>query len=297
MLAAALAVAQTKTLEKAAIEVGVGTASAIYKRIQSLTQLLGEPLFLNTEEGMALTEAGQAFYPDALRAVELALLAEERVTALVNIKAGRLLVGHSTYLPPKLLSAILNLSFDDMQIEHISSLTQSVVQRVTEGTLHAGFGYLPVAHPDLLTRVLFEEPLMVCLRANHPLAQRAFLRPVELESEPVIAIGREPLPEMHSEIESYFAGFGIELRIVADAFGVTEAVSLVEQGAGICFAGGTSISRPGVVVKPLSPQTITRKCGIFVREDNRHSLIESFVDSTVRKIGVPPLPGSAQLKK
>jgi hypothetical protein len=42
---------------------------------------------------------------------------------------------------------------------------------------------------------------------------------------------------MHGEIEAFFSGFGISLRIVADAFAPPEAVGMVEHGIGICMVG------------------------------------------------------------
>lgn len=283
MLAAVIAVAENKTLEKAAAVLGLSTASAVHKRIKATNAIFEADLFISAGEGLALTEEGKTLYDDALRALGQTLLAEEKLIALIKLKAGRLLIGHCTYLPPKLLAAVvkLDLSSDpDMpiQIDHRPSFTEMVVKGVTDGTLHAGFGYLPIHDSALLTRVLFEEPLVVAMPARHPLAVRPSLSPVDLADEPLIAVFRHALPWMHEEIETFFSGFGIALQVAADAFGPPEAMVMVENRLGICVVGASTMTNPAIVMKPLEPRVLTHKSGLFVREDNRHATVRTFVD-------------------
>jgi len=87
MLAAVIAVARKKAIPGAAEELAL-TVSAVHKRVRNTRTLLGTPLFTVTENGMALTEAGALFVRDAERAVEQALLAEYRITALLEIERG-----------------------------------------------------------------------------------------------------------------------------------------------------------------------------------------------------------------
>lgn len=283
MLAAVIAVAETKTLDKAAAVLGLSTASAVHKRIKAVSALFEGELFSSTNDGLALTEEGQTLYDGALRAVGQTLLAEEKVIALMKLKASRLLIGHCTYLPPKLLAAVVKLDFGGdqatpIQIEHIPGFTEMVGQRVSEGTLHAGFGYLPVRALDLLSRVLCEEPLLVAMPTRHSLAVKPFLRPQDLTDEPFIAVFRHTLPWMHEEIENFFSGFGITLRVVADAFGPPEAMTMVENRLGICLVGASTTTHPGIVMKPLEPRILTLKSGLFVREDNHHATVKAFID-------------------
>lgn len=287
MLIAVIALAEKKTFEKAAEEIGLVTASAIHKRIQAVNLIVGSPLFVNSEHGMTLTEVGESFYPDAVNTVERALLGEEKVFALLGLKASRLLIGHSTYLPPRLLAAVLKLSLDNpagIHLEHVSGLTADLADRVAGGSLHAGFGYLPVHRQELLSRVLYEEDLVVCMSSAHRLALQSSIRPSDLSNEPFIAVAHDTLPGLHREVEDFFAGFGIALHIVAEALGPPEAVTLVEQRIGICLLGASAALRPGVVSKPLEPRALTRKSGLFVREDNRHPMVKALVERAMEML-------------
>jgi len=126
------------------------------------------------------------------------------------------------------------------------------VKGVSEGTLHAGFGHLPVQRTELLARVLFEEPLVVAMPARHPLALRPSLSPQDLAQEPFIAVFRHASPWMHEEIEKFFSGFGIARQIVGDAFGPPEPMTMVENRLGICLVGASTVAHPGIVMKPLA---------------------------------------------
>jgi len=289
MLAAVIAVAENKTLEKAAAVLGLSTGSAVHKRIKAANAIFEVELFVSAADGLVLTEEGKTLYDDALRALGQTLLAEEKLIALIKLKAGRLLIGHCTYLPPKLLAAVVKLNFSGepnspIQIDHVPGFTEMVVKGVADGTLHAGFGYLPVQGSEFFSRVLFEEPLVVAMPARHPLALRPALSPQDFADEPFIAVFRQALPWMHEEIEDFFSGFGIVLQVATDAFGPPEALAMVENRLGICLVGASTLTHPGIVMKPLEPKVLTRKSGIFVRDDNRHAAVRTFIDRVLEVI-------------
>jgi DNA-binding transcriptional LysR family regulator len=286
MMIAVIALAKKEKLRLAAKELGL-TSSAIHKRIQAANRLAGTRLFVNTSDGFRLTEEGEVFYAHATRAVEHVLLTEEATAACVRLKERHLLIGHSTYLPSKLLALIHDPHFASglgIRVEHKAGLTMALARDAAEGTLHAGIGFLPINHPALLSYQISEEPIVVCIPNRHRLAMKATVHPEDIEGEPIIAASRATFPILHEQIDDFFAGFGIRLNIVADAFGPPEAVRMVEQGMGISLLAASN-ARASMAVKPLSPQTLTRKCGLFLREDNRHPALKAFVDLLLAKTG------------
>jgi LysR family transcriptional regulator, benzoate and cis,cis-muconate-responsive activator of ben and cat genes len=284
VLVAVIALVERGTFELAGRELTI-SASAVHKRIRTAEMQMGQRLFVASDEGMMLTKEGRVFYPDAIRAVEQILLVEEKTRSVIDLEAGRLRIGHSTFLPPKLLSFVMKLDLEQPQgihIEHFPGLTASLTDRVVEGTLHAAFGDLPVSHPALISRQLLEEPMVVCMPRSHPLAVRPVVRPQDLNEAPVIAVSREPSPMQHSEIEEYFEGFGVHFNVVADAFGPHEALSMVEQNIGLTLLGASAAKNPSIIAKPLSIKTLTCKSGIFVREDNRHPSLNELIERVLR---------------
>lgn len=284
-LIAFMTVADKHNIDGAADELGL-SASGVRKQIENIEDTFSIRLFESIRGSLTLTEEGERFHEDARKVVDQALLAEEQVYARQAIRNHRLLVGHSTNLPSRLIGAINQIKIEDghpVQIEHRSGLTSTTVRRVIEGSLHAGFGILPIRAPELLVRTIYEEPLVACIPTGHRLAARSVLSPHDFDGEPIIAVSREPWPERHQEIEDHFSGFGSTLRIVADAYSAPEALTYVDQKIGICLLPSTSIvCQPGVTTKPLSTHVLMRRYGVFIREDNRSPLLQKLLDISLR---------------
>jgi DNA-binding transcriptional LysR family regulator len=280
-LIAFMTVADKYNIDDAAGNLGL-SASGVRKQLENLENTFGIRLFESVRGKLILTEDGESFYEDARRAVDQVLLAEEQLEARHAIRNHYLLVGHSTNLPPKLIAAIPKIKLEDthpVRIEHRSGLTSTVVRGVVEGSLHAGFGILPIRAPELLVRTIYEEPLVACIPVGHRLAVKPTISPQDFDGEPFIAVSREPWPERHREIEDHFSDFGIALSVVADAYSAPEALTHVEQKTGICLLPGSSIvGRSAVIARPLSTHILVRRCGVFIRENNRSPLLQKLID-------------------
>jgi DNA-binding transcriptional LysR family regulator len=285
-LIALMTVAEKHNIDDAAEELGL-SASGVRKQLDIIENTFGIRLFEKIGGELVFTADGEWFYDDAVKAVEQALLAEEQVYARQAIRNHHLVVGYSTNLPPRLIAAITQLHIEDdalVHIEHRSGLTSTTVRRVIDGSLHAGFGILPIRSSELLIRTMYEEPLVVCIPMGHRLAVKPCISPRDFDGEPFIAVSREPWPERHKEIEDHCADFGVALNVVADAYSAPEALAHVEQRTGICLLPVSSVAgRPGLVVKSLSTHVLVRRCGVFVREDNRSPLLQKLVEASLRQ--------------
>lgn len=284
-LMALMTVAAKHNVDDAAGELGL-SASGVRKQLDVIENAFGIRLFEKIGGRLMLTKDGAQFYEDAMRGVEQIALAEEQVYARQAIRDHHLVVGHSTNLPPKLIAAITQIDIEDahpVRIEHRSGLTSTTIRGVMDGSLHAGFGILPIRSPELLIRTVYQEPLVACIPTGHRLALKSMISPQDFDGEPFIAVSREPWPERHREIEDHCAGFGVTLHVTADAYSASEALAYVEQGAGICLLPGTSVAgHPRIAVKPLSTHVLMRRCGVFVREDNRSPLLQKLLEVSLR---------------
>jgi DNA-binding transcriptional LysR family regulator len=285
-LVAFLVIAEKRDIDDAANEIGL-SASAIRKQLDAIENTFGIRLLEKIGGRLVLTEDGELFHEDAMKAVAQALLAEEQVYARQAIRNHHLVVGHSTNLPPKLIAAITRLRIEGdhpVHIDHRSGLTSTTVRKVIDGSLHAGFGILPIRAPDLLVRTVYEEPLVVCIPPGHRFAVKPVISPQDFDGEPFIAVSREPWPERHREIENHCADFGVVLHVVADAYSAPEALAYVEHKTGICLLTASSVANwPGIVVKPLSTHVLARRCGVFIREDNRSPLLQKLVEASLQQ--------------
>lgn len=284
-----MTVADKHDIDRAAVELGL-SPSGVRKQLDSIENTLGIRLFEKKQGRLILSEDGEDFYDDAAKAVEQALLAEEQIYARRAIRNHHLVVGHSTNLPPKVIAAISQLQIEDDQavrIEHKSGLTSTVVRDVLNSTMHAGFGILPIHAPDLLLWTVYEEPLIVCIPTGHRFATKPVISPQDFDGEPFIAVSREPWPQRHQEIDEHCADFGVDLRVVADAYSAPEALAYVEQKAGLCLLPASSATgRTGILTKPLSTHVLKRRCGVIIREDNRSSvLLQKLIEAALQSTG------------
>jgi DNA-binding transcriptional LysR family regulator len=173
-LLAVATVAEKRDYSGAAEELGL-TASAVRKQVETVESLLGGRLFDGKKGNLTLTEDGDIFRGDARRSIEYALLAEEKVLMRLALRNHHLYIGHSTYLPPQLITLIRRIGVEGqppVHLDHVSGLTSNLVQRVLEGSLHAAVVLLPVSSSELLIRAVFEEPVVVCLGNNRPTCGR-----------------------------------------------------------------------------------------------------------------------------
>ncbi len=276
-----MTVAAKHNIDEAADELGL-SASGVRRQLENIEEALGIRMFESGRGRLFLTEDGESFRDDARKAVDQVLLAEEQLAARRAIRNHHLVIGHSTNLPPKVIAAINQLHIEDespVHIEHRTGLTTTTVRGVMEGSLHAGFGLLPIRTSELIVRTIFEEPLVVCMPIGHRLAVKPAISPSDLDGEPMVAVSRGPWPERHHEIEDHFSDFGVVPRIVVDAYSAPEAIAYVEQKVGICLLAGTSIGgRTGVIAKPLTTNILRRKSGVFIREDNHSPLLQKLLE-------------------
>jgi DNA-binding transcriptional LysR family regulator len=279
-LTAIVTLAETCDMAKAGELLHVGP-SAVVKRLSKAESELLTKFFRKNKDKFVLTTDGRIYCSEAALALEHAVLAEEKITAAKHLRERRLQVGHSAHLPARLLALLARLNEENisgMKIEQTGGLDNDIEQAVAKSLLHVGISFLPVALPELSVHPLIEEPIVLCMKAGHALATKSEIRPEDLERQPVIAVARQILPTMHEEIASFFRGFGLELNVVADAYTPLEALCLAEQKIGVCFlARSSAVLGRNVVIKPLFTNVLTRKCGIFYREENAHPMIQRFV--------------------
>ena len=276
-----MTVAAMHSIDDAANELGL-SASGVRRQLENIEEALGIRMFESGRGLLVLTEDGELFRNDARKAVDQMLLAEEQLSARRAIRNHHLVIGHSTNLPPKVIAAINRLHIEDespVHIEHRTGLTTTTMRGVIEGSLHAGFGLLPIRASELVVRTIFEEPLVVCMPTSHRLAVKPAVSPSDLDGEPMIAVSRGPWPERHHEIEEHLYDFGVVPLIAVDAYSAPEAIAYVEQKVGVCLLAGTSIAgRTGVIAKPLSTNVLKRRSGVFIREDNHSPLLQKLLD-------------------
>ena len=164
-------VAEQRNFGRAAAELRIAQP-ALSRQIQRLERQLGAPLFDRTPRGTVLTGAGKAFLPEAqalLRAAHRATL-----TARAHAPAGNVVVGYVEDL-------VVTSAVRELRLRHPQATISTRHLECHDGRMLADgqvdvlVARAPLPHPtdDVHVALLYEEPRMLVLPADHHLAGRA----------------------------------------------------------------------------------------------------------------------------
>lgn len=164
-------VAEQLNFGRAAAELHIAQP-ALSRQIQRLERQLSAPLFDRTPRGTVLTDAGRAFLPEAqalLRAAHRATL-----TARAHAPAGNVVVGYVEDL-------VVTSAIRELRIRHPQAtigtrhLECHDGRMLADGQVDVLVARAPLPHPadDVHVTLLYEEPRMLVLPADHHLAGRA----------------------------------------------------------------------------------------------------------------------------
>ncbi len=157
------AVARHKHFGRAAATCAV-SQPALSMQIKEMEDLLGAQLFDRRARQVSLTGFGEEVAPrvrDILRAVDelgdLARASQDRL-------AGRLRLGVIPTVAPYLLPALigrLTLRYPDLDMHVRETLTQTLIEELSEGRLDAAIVALPISEPSFEEVALFRESFVL----------------------------------------------------------------------------------------------------------------------------------------
>ena len=218
---------------------------AISRRIGLIEQELGAPLLERVRGGVKLTEAGRAFLPFAEAVLAAIEDGREAVRATVSEQQGAVslaLVGTlaDTHIVDVLRQFARRSKSVNLDLQTASSTEVSDLVRRGEATL--GLRYFDNAHPDLVSRVVGAEALLVICSADHPLAGRRIRSAQQLAGERWVAFpaarGRESFGRV---LERQLVSAGLDGAAVTLIDSLTAQKRLVEAGFGIALVPESSV--------------------------------------------------------
>lgn len=252
------------------------TQPAVTQQMKTLERSVGTPLFVRAGRRMRLTEAGEALSRHAEVILADMSLAQEQMTALTRLHAGRVRVcsfpsAGATLVPETL--ARLAADHPGVRVELQESEPPESLERVVRGAcdISLAFTYpgLREQVPEELVEVpLLEDQLTVVMPSRHPIAQRRAVRLADLAEERWIAgCLRCRTNFLHECAE---LGFAPDVVFTTDDILVVQ--SLVAEGLGIAMMPGLVLSflmHGKVSGRPLDPASRRQVSAYVLREHLR----------------------------
>ena len=261
--------------------------------VKKLEQELGVPLFERSRQKVAATAIGE-------RVVEQARTVLQETNNLINIaQLGKdplgtvLSVGAiytvGPYLFPRLVTRLQKLA-PQMPLFIEESYTASLRGKLSGGNLDAIFIALPFTETDVVTRPVYEEPFVVLMPDDHPLAGEEHIDPAELAQHRVLLMGEghcfrdqvleacpgllEAINDTHTRGSSVLEGSSLETlkHMVASGLGITV---LPESAANVAQYGHHRLA-----VRPFIDPAPRRTVALAWRASYpRHQAIDMLADA------------------
>jgi DNA-binding transcriptional LysR family regulator len=204
---------------------------------------------------ISLTKTGVAF-----RAMARGLLEarDEVIAALVAIEKDELRtmrLGCGTLVDQELFHAACEMHKEfvpNCPIRAAHADTVQLVNEIVSGEIDAALATLPVEHPQLCVEEIRRDKLVVCLRADHPLAEKAALRPKDLQGNLGVLYHPQRHPEAHARLLELLGETGVRVDGFSRASHPTEMQRLVKDGYGLTLIAEGTVLDPVLTTRPLS---------------------------------------------
>lgn len=257
-----LAVAEYLSFHRAALALGT-SQSSVSARIKALEQDLGIILFDRNTRGVRLTEAGRRFVDQVQDAMGILDRAIKTAGMQARGEEGDIRIG---------VHALMAGCFLDRLLERFRSKHPNIRVHITEGTARDAqfmvrdgkfdIAFMAGAHniPDLNSRVIWRDRLMVALPSTHPLAAQPSVAWWQLSEETFLVRHGGTGPQVHDLIVARSVGCWPRPAIQRFDVGRSALLSMIAAGHGISLFAedSTAASTADVVFLPIcdEPETI-----------------------------------------
>lgn len=200
-------VCQCKTMHAAAEQLSL-SQPAISKIIADLEKYYGIQLFERINHRLYVTAMGKTVYGYALQILEMVQHMEDEIR--IQGKHGHIRIGASVSVGTCLLPPLIQqLQHNEITYEVTIHNTSKMEQMVNEYLLDLALVEGQVDNPNLIAKPVWEDELVLVVRAEHPLAHQKKVVYTDLEQYPFIT--REDGSSQRNQLELHLQQEGVHL--------------------------------------------------------------------------------------
>ena len=256
-LVALQAVARTGSLAGAARELHHSQPTVAH-HLQALESHLGATLVDRSARGSTLTDLGLVFLDHVEAVLDRLASAESEVKALARHGVATLRIGTfptaGAHVLPSAMASVQRGT--GVRFELVEAEPPTLLARLAGRELHAALIYDHPEHPmhlvdELLVTTLFDDPFLVVLPADHPMARHASVPLASLADDGWI-LSHDLSEPGDQALRAACAAEGFVPRPVLRTDDYDVIFGFVAAGVGIALVPQMAlVERPGVVVRPL----------------------------------------------
>jgi DNA-binding transcriptional LysR family regulator len=228
--------------------------------------------------GVRLTAAGQALVEHAEGILARLEAAEEELSAIAGLRAGKLRMASfptagATLMP--LAIATFRSSYPDIELTLAEGEPEEIAPRLRAGEFDLALLFEfdePEAGMEGVTRVeLLQDPMYLALPGEHALAGKEGLRLEDLRGEAWVQTSRDSPCARHVVRSCHAAGFEPNVAFESDDYQTVQG--LVAAGVGVALIPELALSvvRDDIAIRSLSPSPPIRQVVAAAPADARLS--------------------------
>jgi DNA-binding transcriptional LysR family regulator len=253
------------------------------QQIRHLEDELGLQLLERGSRPLRLTEAGRFFRTQAL---EILAKLDEAVAGTRRIERGQvgwLGVGYTGSAMNVLMPPVLrrfHAEHPGVEVLLFEMLLAEQATALLDRRIHVGFVRPTLGVSELTEEPLYDEPIVVAVPSDHPLADRAQIALADLADEPIVLYGGRTSRGIDSHyLLSLFRAGGVEPKVAVEAQYAESALGLVAAGLGLTLTAASfgHAPRAGVRFVPLSDDGPFIPMKVAYRPEERSSVLKAFL--------------------
>lgn len=249
-------VARAGSFTRAAEILGIAQPP-LSQRIQELEAEVGSLLIDRDARPLKLTVAGHLFHDQAVQVLQKTEAMMTSMRRLLSAQRATLRIG---LVPANFhgnLAAIFRLyrkelPGSEVRILEMNSFAQ--IDALRAGQIDAGISRVEIAAEGIKRIVLREEPMVVALPFDHPLAiQEEAMSLDDLKDEPFIIYTSNPRPSLADHVLERLSEHGITLSHIIEVDQYDTALILIAAGSGVSIvpASARLVASHGITYRPL----------------------------------------------
>jgi DNA-binding transcriptional LysR family regulator len=280
-------VARHQHFGRAAAELRVAQPS-LSRQVQRLERQLGARLLDRTPQGTRLTEAGRAFLPLARGLLRSA--GQARAAARAAAQPSRVVIGHTPSIIVTPAVRELRRAHPDADVQTLYLAWNEPRQALLDRRVDAVVTRLPLETAGLDVTILFDEPRMLVVSADHRLAGKESVSLADVADEPMPRFP-DPAWNAYWRIDPRPDGSRAPDGPLVEA--LEDKNELIAAGRAVAIVPGGALSiRPDLVTIPLSDVEPGRIV-LASREGERSRLVAAFRSAARALLTGPATDGNA----
>jgi DNA-binding transcriptional LysR family regulator len=276
------AVAEHTTFSEAGRRLHI-SQSAISEQIADLEREVGGPLLYRNSGRTRLTPQGQLFLAEARKTLAAADRALEVTQRSLLGQVGSLSIGFFLWGAGGFFARIIRdyrKLYPGIKLSLYEMRTPEQMEALTAGKIDIAFAR-PLEPPfdqTLRAELLYQDPVVVVLPRDHPLARKP-VSIASLATERLVLCDRQMTPALYDSIVALCSAAGFSPNIVNTAATWSSVLTLVESGEGVALVpSGVRYLRPtGVVFSPLVPQNLHMGLAVAWNPQNEDPIQQNFL--------------------